>query len=70
LLRDRARHLAPLNDREGEFRKLNSMIGTLLNTHQEKMATPQGRARAAGIPLDTACIERLGTLIAHVIRGP
>jgi len=65
-IRDRARHLAPLISREDEFRKLNAMIGTLLNTREEKMVTPQGRARAAGTPIDASCVERLAKLNAYL----
>jgi len=65
-VRDNARHLAPLLDRDEEFKKLNGMIGTLLNTHQEKMITPQGRARAAGTPIDVACVNKFATLAKYM----
>ncbi len=61
-IRDRARHIAPLIEREDEFKRLNGIIGTLLNTHKETMVTPQGKARAAGTPLDIACINRFAKL--------
>lgn len=65
-IRDRARHLAALIDREAEFKRLNGIIGTLLNTNKVKLATPQGRARAAGAPIDVACVERLRKLLAYM----
>jgi len=70
-IRDRARHLAPLLDRETEFQRLNGIIGTLLNTHKDKMVTPQGRARAAATPIDVACVERFQKLITYMAdRAP
>jgi hypothetical protein len=65
-IRDRARHLAPLIERDEEFKRLNNIIGTLLNTRKDSMVTPQGRARAAGMPLDVACIERFAKLAVYL----
>lgn len=65
-IRDRARNIAPLLERENEFKRLNGMIGTLLNTQQERMVTPQGRARASGTPVDTACLQRFAGLVAYM----
>jgi prophage maintenance system killer protein len=70
-VRDRARHLAHLIDRETEFRRLNAIIGALLNTREDRMVTPQGRARAAGTPLDVACLGRFAKLAAYMTdRAP
>lgn len=65
-LRDTSRELAPLLEREEEFKRLNGIVGALLKTRKEKMVTPQGRARAAGSPIDVACLERFATLLAYM----
>lgn len=65
-LRDRARRIAPLIDREAEFDILNAMISTLLRTREAKALTPQGQARADGAPVDPACIHRLAALVSHL----
>jgi hypothetical protein len=67
-IRDRARALAPLIDREKEFDVLNGMIGALLRTREAKTLTPQGRARAQGNPFDPACIQRLASLV-HCLQS-
>ncbi|MBP2448626.1 Fic family protein [Rhizobium leguminosarum] len=70
-IRDRARELASFLGRELEFKRLNGMIGTLLNTHQGRIVTPQGRARAAGTPVDVACLDRFAKLLAYMAdRAP
>lgn len=70
-IRDRARDLAPILGKEVEFKRLNGIIGTLLNTHHDKMVTPQGRARAAGAPVDVACLDRFAKLVAYMAdRAP
>lgn len=65
-IRDKARDLAPLIDREAEFAVLNGMIATLLRTRQASALTQQGRARAKGEPLDTDCIGRLVKLVDYL----
>jgi hypothetical protein len=70
-IRDKARRLAPLIDREAEFETLNAMISTLLQTREAKALTPPGQARAEGHPLDAACIDRLIKLVAFMqARAP
>ncbi len=70
-IRDQARVLAPVLQRETEFEVLNGLIGALLRTRQDKLSTVQGRARAAGAPLDPACVGRLVTLADHLqARAP
>jgi hypothetical protein len=70
-IRDEARQLAPLIDREAEFEALNVMISTLLQTRETKALTPQGQARAEGHPLDPACIDRLIKLVEFMqARAP
>lgn len=71
IIRDKARALAPMIEREEEFDKLNAMIGTLLQTREGKALTPQGRARADGYPVDQACIDRLIKLVEFLqARAP
>ena len=65
-IRDKARELAPILEREDEFKRLNGIIGTLLNTQEEVLVTPQGRARAAGTPYDVACLDRFAKLIGYM----
>jgi hypothetical protein len=65
-VRDGARNLAPLLEREDEFRRLNGIIGALLNTHQNRLVTRQGKARAAGRPIDVACLGRFAKLLAYM----
>lgn len=63
VVRDQARALAPLIDREAEFTALNTLISTLLRTREATTLTRQGRARAEGRPIDTACIDRIVSLV-------
>ncbi|MBU1347909.1 MAG: Fic family protein [Alphaproteobacteria bacterium] len=65
-IRDAARDLAPLIDRDKEFIVLNSLIGALLRTRESTVSTRQGRARAQGNPLDPHCIERLVKLVEYL----
>lgn len=65
-VRDRARQLAPQIAREDEFNRLNGIIGTLLKTRQEKLVTCQGKARAAGTPIDVACLDKLAKLVKYL----
>ncbi|WP_341021136.1 Fic family protein [Brevundimonas diminuta] len=70
-IRDKARQLAPLIDREEEFAALNTMISTLLRTREGKALTPQGRARSDGHPVDPACVGRLVKLVEFMqARSP
>lgn len=71
VIRDRARTLAPLIDRKKEFEALDTMISTLLQTREGNALTPQGRARADGHPVDSACIGRLVKLVEFLqARAP
>ena len=68
-LRDRAREIALELGWNQEFRRLDSLIGTLLGTRVEHLSSATARARAAGEPFDAACLERLQLLFAEV-RSP
>ena len=68
-LRDRAREIAHQLGWNAELERLESLIGALLGTRAESLASPVARARAAGAPFDPACFERLQLLFAE-LRGP
>lgn len=51
-LRDDARRVAPIIGRDEEFAELDKLIGALLGTREDKLATNQARARGAGAPFD------------------
>ena len=52
-LRDAARTFAQTYGREAEFKRLNGIIGALLNTHEtHKLSSRQALARATGKPYD------------------
>ena len=65
-IRERAASLAPVIGRQTEFDKLAAMIETLLNLRHGEMKTRQGRARAAGLPLDIGCVDRLAKLALYL----
>jgi hypothetical protein len=68
-IRDRAREIARELDWLPEFKRLDSLIGTLLGTRQAKMSSAVGQARAAREPFDAACLERLQLLFGE-LRNP
>lgn len=56
--RDQTRDVAAMLNMSNEFQKLNDIISALLATHNESiLLTESGKARAAGIPIDTSRIE-------------
>ena len=69
-LRDEARQLAPALGRAEEFGELNKMIGALLNTRDDDLRTPAGRARRRGLPFDPARAELFEALRAELHRHP
>lgn len=69
-LRDGARRLAPLIDRNDEFAALNEMIGALLNTQTDRLQTSSGRARQKGIPFDPDRADLFETLRAELHSLP
>jgi hypothetical protein len=68
-LRDRAREIALELGWRQELERLEGLIGTLLGTRQEYLASAKARARAMGEPFDAACLERLQLLFAE-LRNP
>lgn len=69
-LRDRAREIAPALGLEGEFQRLDRLIGALLGTRDERLATPAGRARRAGRPFDPDRIRLFEKLHADLRAWP
>lgn len=61
-LRDDARRIAPAIDRDQEYAALDQLIGAILGTRNDRLATDRARARAGGQPFDPdrmALFERL-----------
>ncbi len=57
-LRDHAREIAPSLGYDAQFKRLDSLVGALLGTHQAKYLTAkQALARAAGCPYDPNRLE-------------
>ena len=69
-IRDGARLLAPRVDKAKEFEALDQLIGGLLRTRGATMRTRAGRARAAGSPIDEACLDRVLTLRTALLAVP
>lgn len=69
-IRDGARRIAPLINKGKEFEALDQIIGGLLRTRDATMRTRAGRARAAGSPIDEACLERVLTLRTALLAVP
>lgn len=51
-LRDEAREIAPRIGREAEFKAFDRLVGALLDTRDDDLASAQARARHAGTPYD------------------
>ncbi len=51
-LRDEANRIAPLIDRSEEYVALDRLIGALLGTREDKLASERAKARDAGTPFD------------------
>ena len=51
-LRDEAKRIAPLIDRLAEFTALDRLIGALLGTREDRLASERAKARGAGTPFD------------------
>lgn len=70
-LRDEARAVAPQLGLEKEFEKLNTLIGALLGTQENRIESTVGKARVAGQPYDPERVrlfEALFTSLRETIR--
>lgn len=65
-LRDEARRIAPLIDREAESEALDRLIGALLGTREDLLASERGIARGAGTPFDPDRIKLFDALHAEL----
>lgn len=63
-LRDRARSVAGLLGMEGEFEKLDDLIGAIQGTRDTALFSPLSRAYSVGEGYDPAVVERFATLRA------
>ncbi len=69
-IRDQARVLAGPLDADAAFQILDTLIGALLRTRIATLSTGAGIALARGEPIDTACVDRLNILFAHLRAMP
>jgi hypothetical protein len=51
-LRDEAQRIAPLIARDAEYAALDRLIGALLGTREDRLASERAKARGAGTPFD------------------
>jgi hypothetical protein len=65
-LRDEARRIAPLIDREAQYEALDRLIGALLGTREDRLASKQWKARGAGTPFDPDRIKLFDALHAEL----
>jgi hypothetical protein len=65
-LRDEARRIAPLIDREAEYVALDRLIGALLGTRADKLVSERGKARGAGASCDPDRIRLFEALHAEL----
>lgn len=74
LLRDQARAVATQLDRDAQMQQLDALIGAALNTRPSaSLATPELRARAAGMPVDQQRLTtfvRLATALGDLAPAP
>lgn len=61
-LRDEARRIAPLIGREAEYEALDRLIGALLGTREDRLASERAKARGAGTPFDPERLKLFETL--------
>jgi len=69
-VRDRARAIAPTLGAEAAADELDALIGALLRTRTANLATPAGRARAAGEPYDSGRTELFRILHSALLEWP
>ena len=51
-LRDEARRIAPLIEREQEFEAFDRLVGAMLGTRDDRLASKRAQARSSGTPYD------------------
>jgi hypothetical protein len=56
-LRDEARRIAPLINRDDEYAALDRLMGALLGTREDRLASERAKARGAGTPFDPERIK-------------
>jgi hypothetical protein len=61
-LRDEAKRIAPLIDRDAEYATLDRLIGALLGTREDRLASDRAKARGAGAPFDPERIKLFDAL--------
>jgi Fic/DOC family len=66
-VRDKARALAGELELREEFRALDRLVGSLLNTREGELQSRRGRARQAGRPYDDRRVELFGALADHLL---
>jgi hypothetical protein len=69
-LRDGARDLAPVMDREQQFAELDALLGALQGTRDAPLVSERGAARGRGEPFDARRLERFAELHTYLIRNP
>jgi hypothetical protein len=69
-LRDAARAVAEPLELQKEFRRLDTIIGTLLGTRTSRLHSPAAVARVAGRPYDDARVALFQTLAEELQRDP
>lgn len=65
-LRDEAKRIAPLIEREAEYTALDRLIGALLGTREDRLASERGQARGAGTPYDPDRLKLFDALHAEL----
>jgi hypothetical protein len=65
-LRDEARRIAPLIGRETEYATLDRLIGALIGTREDRLASDRARARSAGTPFDPERLKLFEILHAEL----
>jgi hypothetical protein len=69
-IREQARALAGSLGAADAFQILDALIGALLRSRKATLSTQAGIAMARGEPIDTACVDRLNILFAHLRATP
>jgi hypothetical protein len=68
-IRDRARTIAPVVGLEKEFRLLDQLIGSLLQTQVADLLTPLAKSYTIGTPYDPLRLEQFETLRSALARS-